>query len=773
MSEECVSMAERVESPQVLLEMLDMLCSLQGCVSYADVCVCLSRRFALPALCELRSLLYSTACRDPCFPATLFRGRLHPAATSSLSAAADVVSLFNLITITRPPFYTLPLPSDSQSLAFSPATLGYAGHDWPAGVPAGAEGGAVAPEGKYEAGAEAAVSPGAQVPTFTHPHTHRPSMQDVHSDFAAGSVVMEPPAANESAGLDRVTAKRNVFKADFHNVPPLDATEPAQQLGSTESVDRPMKGRNEDILFLSLKNPYPDPTVQARAHSPQTHTYAEVRRVKHESVDGVDGSSYFGPSARDWPPPGHTLPHKSHSLEDGTRERSPGELRDYELKGSLSVESGVGGAGVGQTGLPEFLSVGTAYRHSGPIGSNLGDSGAIGSSLGGSGSIGSDQVLSGLTGSGLSISTPTESSTGGLAPVGSRLGGSGPIGMQTSGFEEVRAALKRLSGRSLDLIAQDWPPGAEGVSSVSTQTDAASRLRSLNKLSIDNSDIGEDDISAIFRFLDDISMCGSVAALVPEGAGAGAEAGGTPSSPDRRARLGKLKRLFHSLEAPEEVGFGAGLGAGLGRLLVRVSEVEKRLEPLGDLRDTLTHILAALQRLEVQTNTLTRKHPALMEPQPIKSNPAIREGRSVGTATTMATTTAAKRRGVVTRRDMTESSSTWSVSYSKEQHTHTTQVWTHTNTFTHTIHKYGQGVECIHTFPRIHTIVWSYTQKYTQKYIFIQRHMTQKLKYGCIHTHTHLNTLAQLTGIYTLSYTLTHITRPRNHTYTHTHTLLR
>lgn len=258
--------------------------------------------------------------------------------------------------------------------------------------------------------------------------------------------------------------------------------------------------------------------------------------------------------------------------------------------------------------------------------------------------------------------------------------------MQTPGFEEVRAALKRLSGRSLDLISQDWPPGAEGVSSIGTQTDAASRLRSLNKFSFDNPDMPEDDISAIFRFLDDISMCGSVAALVPE-SGGGAEAGGAgaPGSPDRRARLGKLKRLFHSLEAPEEVGFGAGLGAGLGRLLLRVSEMEKRLEPLSDLTDTLTHILAALQRLEVQTNTLTRKHAIMEGPKAGgtgKSKPAaLREGHSVGTATTaMATTTAAKRRGVVTRRDMTESSSTWSVSYSKEQHTHTTQVRKHTYT---------------------------------------------------------------------------------------------
>ncbi len=49
-----------------------------GACRMVDICVYLSGRFSLQPLLELRSLLYSTACRDPCFPATLFRERLHP-----------------------------------------------------------------------------------------------------------------------------------------------------------------------------------------------------------------------------------------------------------------------------------------------------------------------------------------------------------------------------------------------------------------------------------------------------------------------------------------------------------------------------------------------------------------------------------------------------------------------------------------------------------------------------------------------------------------------
>uniref|UniRef100_A0AAY4BP03 Uncharacterized protein n=1 Tax=Denticeps clupeoides TaxID=299321 RepID=A0AAY4BP03_9TELE len=531
-------MAERGDSPLVLLEMLDVLVSLQGRVSYADVCVCLSRRFPLPTLCELRSLLYSTACRDPCFPATLFRARLHPAASSSLSTAADVVSLFNLITLTRPPLYGPPYLYDGQPLPLMGGAVGPEGSDWPVAGPY-----------QLELGT-----------SYTHAfpdmltHTLQASPRDadgVHpGDADAGT-----------SGLERVAAKRNVFKAEFHNLPPLVSLDANHQAELDEAAGG-QRGR-QDVLFLSLKNPYPDPA--ALRHKPPTP--AEIPTIKHDSLDETRGSAYFSTPARDWPRPGSA--QKSHSLEDAPRDRS-----EPVAAAPGPAESRPAGDGLLQPGLHVSGLGGSA-----PMA--LGDQGAAASSL-----------------------------------------------EDVPGFEEVRAALKRLSARSLDFSSHEWPPGADGVASVSTQTDAASRLRSLNKLSIDNPDaVTEDDISAIFRFLDDISMCGSMAALVPEG---GAEGGARPGSPDRRSRLGKLKRLFHSLEAPEDMS----LGAGVGRLFFKIAEVEKRLEPLSDLTHTLTHILATLQRLEAETHTLSHAH-ALMEPP------------------------AARRKAMVARRDHTESSSTY------------------------------------------------------------------------------------------------------------------
>ncbi|KAK6320980.1 hypothetical protein J4Q44_G00079560 [Coregonus suidteri] len=59
-------------------------------------------RFDLQHLTELRSLLFSAACRDPCFPATLFRDRVTPKGlgTSPIGVAADIVTIFNLIQMT-------------------------------------------------------------------------------------------------------------------------------------------------------------------------------------------------------------------------------------------------------------------------------------------------------------------------------------------------------------------------------------------------------------------------------------------------------------------------------------------------------------------------------------------------------------------------------------------------------------------------------------------------------------------------------------------------
>ncbi|KAK6320979.1 hypothetical protein J4Q44_G00079550 [Coregonus suidteri] len=135
-----------------------------------------------------------------------------------------------------------------------------------------------------------------------------------------------------------------------------------------------------------------------------------------------------------------------------------------------------------------------------------------------------------------------------------------------------------------------------------TQTDTMSdprRLRSLvhaDRLSfmtsMDDPDMmGEDDISAIFRFLDDMSMCGSTGVLHPHDVGPSA-AQDTPEA--RRGRLGQLQRLFHSLDGSDD----GGLKASVCKLLLRMGQIERRLESLSEVKAEISQVLSFLQRLD-------------------------------------------------------------------------------------------------------------------------------------------------------------------------------
>ncbi|XP_030646284.1 major intrinsically disordered Notch2-binding receptor 1 [Chanos chanos] len=573
--------AGSAEDPLVLMEVLEMLgASRRMCVSYADMCVCLSRRFQLQPLLELRSLLYSTACQDPCFPATLFRDRLHTPCANALSAAADVVSLFNLLTHTHTHSQTQ-TPTTDQSLTSSPPSShnnqsltssldgkGCEAWDWP----------------------------------------------NVLSVIGGGTMA-------ESCKYER---QRNVFKEEFHNIPPLIPVETDSQ--SQFSPERKaQKEQEEDVLFVTHENPY---DADADAHTPAARTRTRTQRAKHESLDDLQTSTYFGPPGSDWAQQSRAPPTKSHSLDTDT-EKS-------ELEKTGLINPGLDKPALDRLGSGRPRLQGTGFGSTGFDRTGLDSTGLDSHSFEGSAF---DPIL----------------------------------------ISSVRDALKRLSGRSLDALS-DWPVTTMGereggVSSIGTQTEFPPDRRALRslmlseKFSFDNPDlIAEDDISAIFRFLDDISMCGSMAVLPGEG---GALTGNQPGlaegadgvSPDRRGRLGKLRRLFHSLEGPEE-----GVRWGVGRLLQRITDLEQRLEPITELRDQLTHILTALQRLE-EKSQLTHAHTQLQDGQGADTHTCAETGPHTHTQA------GAQRKGMFSQRDsrshMDSSSSEthkdWTVKYSKEQ----------------------------------------------------------------------------------------------------------
>ncbi|XP_024125414.1 major intrinsically disordered Notch2-binding receptor 1 [Oryzias melastigma] len=522
------------EYPGVLLGILEELANMRQWLTFQDLCRMVSTRFDLEHLVELRSLLFAAASRDPCFPATLFRDRVaaRGQGLSPIGVAADIVTIFNLLQMTggvSDSSHTMRsepiLPVDQSPGPSLPGIhpLDVSGRER---VRAHSESGGRAveqhllfPRPNYSARKRASLPPDPisfvpsppirtravsfDLPHTTHSYPASPIPQEVmrsiylpletDSDSSGDSAAMDVFEVEPGSSVDQ---KRNIFRKDFHNQPPLipqvtiSSESPSPKAGPTGFDNR---------NFEMIPNPYPSPTATHK--SPET-------KANQENLDDLQDSTYFGPGSVPEPSPIHLpLPSrtrpawssKSHSLEDRI---SAGSV-------DMGIESKPGQ-------LPRR-------------------------------------------------STPTISTL-----VGSLGGGSADSGL---------------------------PGGGDGVKAQGTQTDPPDprRLRSLvhaDRLSfmtsLDDPEFGEDDISAIFRFLDDISMCGSTGVLH---SGDGSINQDTPEG--RRGRLGQLKRLFHSLESSDD-----GLQASVCKLLLRMSQIERQLESLNDVKAEISQVLSALQRLD-------------------------------------------------------------------------------------------------------------------------------------------------------------------------------
>ncbi|KAM7422183.1 hypothetical protein PAMA_010315 [Pampus argenteus] len=524
------------EYPGVLLGILEELANMRQWLTFQDLCRMVSTRFDLENLIELRSLLFAAASRDPCFPATLFRDRVSTRGQglSPIGVAADIVTIFNLIQMTGgapddsqpmrvqtvfpvdqapgpslPGIYQLNVSGRERARAHSDSSGRFIDQHL------------LFPRPNYSARKRGSLPPDpislvssppirARAVSFDLPHTTllyssgqipNEVMKNIYlpletdSESSGESGPMEVFDAEEGTSVDQ---KRNIFRKDFHNQLPL-----IPQVTISSESPSPSKGQRgfDNHSFETIPNPYP---------SPSTVHQSPEQRAKHESLDDLQDSTYFGPgSMTDWSPR-HLQPprsqraawsNKSHSLEDRI--------------------------GLGSIGIGIESQGGQLPRRSTPAISNLG------------GSSGGESGDSGLSG------------------------------------------------------------GGDGVKAQGTQTDPPDprRLRSLvhaDRLSfmtsLDDPEFGEDDISAIFRFLDDISMCGSTGVLHPSD-GSGAINQDTPEA--RRGRLGQLQRLFHSLESSDD-----GMKASVCKLLLRMSQIERQLESLNDVKAEISQVLSALQRLD-------------------------------------------------------------------------------------------------------------------------------------------------------------------------------
>ncbi|XP_020313673.1 major intrinsically disordered Notch2-binding receptor 1-like [Oncorhynchus kisutch] len=554
------------EYPLVLLGILEELAAMRPWLSFQDLCRMVSTRFDLQHLTELRSLLFSAACRDPCFPATLFRDRVNPKGlgTSPIGVAADIVTIFNLIQMTggvpeeaqaaQPmkaqlgpnidqspgPSLQISLPiadevrfssrdrvrtlSDSQTLS-GPIDQSLL---WPKSNYSFRKRASLPPDplslvSSSPPGRARAVSfdwrhntplfagsgsiPGQAMQSIYLPlETDSESSKDSLSGDSAPRDLGSEPGSQPGSERHSCTKKRGIFKMDFHNqshlVPEVTISTVAPRVG--------VGGRGRQELFTNrsfemLSNPYPSPTVGRP--SPE-------RQAKHESLDDLQDSTYFGP--------GGTIPEWSPLHPQPPRTRRPGWMDK-----SLSLDDRL----VGLDG-----SEGSLQRRLAP---------------------------SPTTNSGEWLPLPK--------------GWEGTVSPRPEG--------------------EGWMACSTG-----TQTDTMPGTRHLRSLvhadhlsfmtSMDNPDmLGEDDISTIFRFLDDMSMCGSTGYIYPPDGGPSA-AQDTPEA--RRGRLGQLQRLFHSLDGSDD----GGLKASVCKLLLRMGQIEQSLESLSEVKAEISQVLSFLQRLD-------------------------------------------------------------------------------------------------------------------------------------------------------------------------------
>uniref|UniRef100_A0A8C8D7K6 Major intrinsically disordered Notch2-binding receptor 1-like C-terminal domain-containing protein n=1 Tax=Oncorhynchus tshawytscha TaxID=74940 RepID=A0A8C8D7K6_ONCTS len=633
-----------IEYPLVLLGILEELAAMRHWLSFQDLCRMVSTRFDLQHLTELRSLLFSAACRDPCFPATLFRDRVTPKGlgTSPIGVAADIVTIFNLIQMTggapdeaqaAQPIKAKPAPhidqspepslqsslpitdevrfsrcdrvrtlSDSQTISgpIDPSLL------WPKSNYSFRKRASLPPDplslvSSSPPSRARAVSfdwrhntplfagsgsiPGMQsiyLPLETDSESSKDSLSGDSAPRDPGSEPGSEPGSQPGSERHSCVKKRDIFKKDFHNQSQLVPQVTISTESQTPRGGVGRRGRQELFSNRSFELlSNPYPSPTVGRSSPE-------RRAKHESLDDLQDSTYFGP--------GDTIQEWSSLHLQPPRAQRPGWADK-----SLSLDDReVGLAGVGLDG-----------------------------------SEGSLQVR-------LTPSPTTNNVGGGLSP---------PKGWEGN-------TIPALGGGGLTACSRG------------TQTDTMPdprRLRSLvhaDRLSfmtsMDDPDMmGEDDISAIFRFLDDMSMCGSTGVLHPHDVGPSA-AQDTPEA--RRGRLGQLQKLFHSLDGSDD----GGLKASVCKLLLRMGQIERRLESLSEVKAEISQVLSFLQRLD-------EKIQEWLGPQgKTETNGGLSEteGGKKGVLSRLASSKPEEKNGVDSKRPSVVSNLSardWTVSFSKSK----------------------------------------------------------------------------------------------------------
>ncbi|KPP73567.1 hypothetical protein Z043_107335 [Scleropages formosus] len=606
-----------------LVRILEELDTKYSSLSYQDLCKSLCARFDLVHLAKLRSLLFYTACLDPSFPATLFKDKMRCSVedqqSKKLMVAADIVTMFNLIQMNggiakdklpmgqRPKFHKNQsfesCRSDTDVYKYSHSDRVYdildarghptlqtspcpksdcnnCHHFIPTSEPNFLLG--VNKDMKCRA---ASLDKLQHLPQYS---SGSPPPCEMQSTYFPMDIDSESTTDQDSLHLNSgvketfissaepftvhsCVQKRNIFKEDFHNLvafaPQVITTDSDPSVKTSGGHHRRETHKPAAFFNHSFELPYSNPYFE-----PVSSPVQDKRRVKHESLDDLQASTYFGPTT------------VTECVNTRRTSGKQGKQPCWPVKSlSLNTEEGpdlersfVGG--------PKFKD---NHRH------NVN-------------SIDCDQHYQGakekpaVSPSGFCIK-PNGPKT---KDVGSMVGGPGV---------DKRDGIKRFKDKSINCTS--FQVGTvESTLSVGTQTEQSDQRKLKDfvghgkygerfKLSDEDSEIVSDDISDIFRFLDDMSVCGSTGVIQSScynsnGSLSQVTKSDGDSSPERNTvKLGKasnkLDRLFHSLESSDDE-----LKASVCKLVLRIGEIEKKLESLSGVRGEISQVLSKLNRLD-------------------------------------------------------------------------------------------------------------------------------------------------------------------------------
>ncbi|XP_054473184.1 major intrinsically disordered Notch2-binding receptor 1 isoform X2 [Anoplopoma fimbria] len=613
-----------------LVQILDELGTKHNTMSYQDLCKSLCARFDLVQLAKLRSLLFHIACQDPTFPAALFKDKMRctmeDPQSKKLMVAADIVTMFNLIQMNgsivkdklhivhRAMFHKdqsveLGRFDDDTKFQDCDRVLGYEHMDHPRDghhyqhqrpqqhpvtqsappCPKSSECNncqqfiptsdpnfllGIRKDMKCRAASLGKLHHLPQYSTCS-PKSQPCQMQSTYfpMEIDSGSTTDHESVQHishpEAFSVHSCNQKRNFFKEDFHKFVAFSPQVDHQGSKAAEGYHKRELHKPATFFNHSFELPYSNPYFEPTLNSP----LQDRRRVKHESLDDLQASTYFGPTT------------VMERVSSRNYSKKAAKQPPWPMK-SLSLNT--------EEGPPEFEG---SFLNSKPLKENHHCNVTI---------INTDEQQFQSPKKFVDSSCGSAKKTNGIRKKDVGLMASRPGGL------EEREAFRNFRDKYMN---SSYFQGGDRSFSVGTQTEQAEQKKvkeypakssdrerhAFKHCDVDSEIVG-DDISDIFRFLDDMSVCDSLGIVQSSCYNSNGSLSQVTlksevdNSPERNIiRLAKSKPdcLFHSQENPDNE-----LKLSVCKLVMRIGEIEKKLESLSVFRGEISHVLSKLNKLD-------------------------------------------------------------------------------------------------------------------------------------------------------------------------------